>query len=846
MPQQGEQGARELLVDWANSQDGWVRLVVSEVLATRSAPSDAAISAVKEAFYAEKGLTGTKATPTPALGTGGFASDTPSQLALESLSRCTNVNKLSPEQDIQFGRKLTVLFGENASGKTGYVRVLKRISGVRGAERVLPDVGKTIQANPSAVVKYSIDDSSQEIDWNDEVGLSPFTRVAVFDSPAVSLHLNENLDYVFTPADLSLFQLVHEALCQVRDSVDADVESRQPGANRFLNLLHRGTEPYKVIETLTGATPISAVRALSTLSSEQREEIRRLNVRAEALNPATSENSLKKASASLKRLERFNQTASAATGIDLGNLRRLREDLASAEQEAATLVDPTRDTDEEARVALQAFIQAGERLARETRSAEYPEPGDNCLYCGQDLSEAAIELIRTYRNYSSARAVTTLPSLRNSIGSILSPISKLDTEELRASLPEPDEEEWARPTSDLLIKIREAQEGDTYSNSLVETIVSDSAAVVAAIGSEIEARSDDVRAAQASVSERAELREETTAKLHDLEDRVKLRELLPDLESYVRDAAWCQRTSVLVGKFQALLKSITSVSKQASERALQKDFEDRFEEERLRLNAPQVKLDFPGRRGQTIRRKKVAEDYRLDEILSEGEQKVIALADFLAESLLRVGSAPIVFDDPVNSLDYKRLQEVVTRIVQLSEDQQVIVFTHNIWFTTELIIRFEKNAEDYRYYGIESLGGVKGVVTPGSGPRGDTLAQTAKQIDDTLSEADNCQGELRAVLIQHAYECMRNWCEVFVEGELLQKVAERYSAHIGVTKLRKISFDRLDGASQRVIPVYEKCCRQIESHSQPRETLNVRADLDEVRSDWTKALDAQRFYRGTL
>jgi hypothetical protein len=33
---------------------------------------------------------------------------------------------------------------------------------------------------------------------------------------------------------------------------------------------------------------------------------------------------------------------------------------------------------------------------------------------------------------------------------------------------------------------------------------------------------------------------------------------------------------------------------------------------------------------------------------------VIAIADFLAEAtLLRKTSAPIVFDDPVNSLDYK-------------------------------------------------------------------------------------------------------------------------------------------------------------------------------------------------
>ena len=36
--------------------------------------------------------------------------------------------------------KLTVLLGENASGKTGYVRVLKSIAAVRGSEPVLSNV----------------------------------------------------------------------------------------------------------------------------------------------------------------------------------------------------------------------------------------------------------------------------------------------------------------------------------------------------------------------------------------------------------------------------------------------------------------------------------------------------------------------------------------------------------------------------------------------------------------------------------------------------------------------------------------------------------------------------------
>ena len=54
-----------------------------------------------------------------------------------------------------------------------------------------------------------------------------------------------------------------------------------------------------------------------------------------------------------------------------------------------------------------------------------------------------------------------------------------------------------------------------------------------------------------------------------------------------------------------------------------------------------------------------------------------ALADFLAKASL-TPPASVIFDNPINSLNYKRMAEVVDRIVESSETRKVIVFTHNI------------------------------------------------------------------------------------------------------------------------------------------------------------------------
>ena len=89
------------------------------------------------------------------------------------------------------------------------------------------------------------------------------------------------------------------------------------------------------------------------------------------------------------------------------------------------------------------------------------------------------------------------------------------------------------------------------------------------------------------------------------------------------------------------MRSLIEVSKQASEDLLNRDFERLFQMECKLLRAPAVTLQFPGRGGQVFRKKAVASDHLPSQTLSEGEQKVTALADFLAEASLKP-PAPVI------------------------------------------------------------------------------------------------------------------------------------------------------------------------------------------------------------
>src|SRR5690606_7777869 len=120
------------------------------------------------------------------------------------------------------------------------------------------------------------------------------------------------------------------------------------------------------------------------------------------------------------------------------------------------------------------------------------------------------------------------------------------------------------------------------------------------------------------------------SELIELQGKKTAKTLLPQIEKRVADAKWASRATIVKNNLTGVLRSLTEAAKEASEELLNKDFGQRFEEECRRLRAPTVTLNFPGRQGQVTRRKLVA-SYKPTDVLSEGEQKALALADFLAE-----------------------------------------------------------------------------------------------------------------------------------------------------------------------------------------------------------------------
>jgi hypothetical protein len=91
---------------------------------------------------------------------------------LSSIADPTNVNRLLDEQKLTFAPQgLTVVYGDNASGKSGYARIIKAVVGARHREAIHPDVfSDPSSVAQSALIAFDRGGVEQTATWP----LSPF------------------------------------------------------------------------------------------------------------------------------------------------------------------------------------------------------------------------------------------------------------------------------------------------------------------------------------------------------------------------------------------------------------------------------------------------------------------------------------------------------------------------------------------------------------------------------------------------------------------------------------------------------------------------------------------------
>jgi len=187
---------------------------------------------------------------------------------------------------------------------------------------------------------------------------------------------------------------------------------------------------------------------------------------------------------------------------------------------------------------------------------------------------------------------------------------------------------------------------------------------------------------------------------------------------------------------------------------------------------------------------------KLGDILSEGEQRAIAIASFLAEIDVSGSTGAIVFDDPVSSLDHRRRERVARRLVEEAKSRQVIIFTHDIYFlglleheATYADLSFNTQSVSQRPSGF-------GVVEPDlpfeakrTKSRIGKLRAQHQEIDKLYRDGDEPAHREMTLTV---YGLLRDTWERAVEEVLFGEVVVRYRKGVETSRLKDVIVELSD------------------------------------------------------
>ena len=280
---------------------------------------------------------------------------------------------------------------------------------------------------------------------------------------------------------------------------------------------------------------------------------------------------------------------------------------------------------------------------------------------------------------------------------------------------------------------------------------------------------------------------------NDLTDRKKFSE---DIETFVeRRNHLEERQRVLACQTQCSIRGITRQITVRRRDVLTPTLRSALNNELRALQLTHIPLNMSDRGdlGDSIVEVALTAQQRIQKnsaVLSEGEQRGLALACFLAE-LHEIGrSHAIIVDDPVSSLDHTRMEAVAKRLShEASTGRQVIVFTHSILFHHMLSSEARLQNVPCHQEWMSSRGNtVFGIIDNAQQPwhikpaKG-RLDEIERDIEELRAHGYSHEDEGFRASVVDIYTKMRTTWERVVEEVLFNKVVQRFRPEVMTLRL---------------------------------------------------------------
>lgn len=730
---------------------------------------------------------------------------------LTAIKDLANVNALARGAHLPIARTgMTVIYGENGAGKSGYSRVFKRACRARDRrEPILPDAnlesGKSGPA--SAVFEADVDGVAIDLPW--QVGAeppAPLSDISIFDSHCARAYIDNQGDFAYAPYGLDILEGLVGACIKLKAHATAEKVASAPSDAAYAVLMREQTEVAKKLLGIPARTKAEEIEALATLSEAEVARLKLLNKTLAEADPKQKALALRQKASRLRDLK-----ARATAAVDVVSVERV--------------------------ISLQELVHksnvaksAAELAAREFKATPGQLPGT-----GGEEWKALFDAARTFSAISHADhafpgmpAEAVCPLCQNALGSEgIARLSRFNAffQAAAEKAAKQAKEAAAAP----FLAIKQASLDLMFRDALVEELTEIAPAVAedcAALQEALKARQQAViqaaagklgwealtkfdadpqpdlaevvdgllsqaKALDATADET--LRAAMVAERTELDARRRLGEVKGAVLESMAKHAYCRKLQSCIDGMDT--RGISRKSTDLSRTTASQELANALNEELALLKVHRLRVamksESPGGRTQFKLTLQLPGGGTPAAILSEGEQRAIAIASFMAEIRLGKGRGGIVLDDPVSSLDHRRRWEVAERLAKESLTRQVIVFTHDIYF----LLILEQKAQEVgavltknhirrtsQGYGVHSEDLPFDVL--GTKDRLGRLRQMLVAVRKAMKEGDE---ELQRQLTARCYGHVRLAWERCIEEVLLNGAVQRFGEGVATLRLKGVT-----------------------------------------------------------
>ncbi len=817
--------AIDSIIEWASKQPDWQQDALRRVaLSTELADADA--SAILANLKQSKGLSPERQLVSQSLKRGHLQPDAREAplVRLCSIDDVKNANRLAPGQTLKFALNgITLIYGHNGSGKSGYCRILKKFCRAIVKDTIYPNVFAPGNPSPAeARIRYKIEGSNNvtEITWRDGAdGLGDVAHLSVFDSHNARLYVDARNRIDYLPYEIELLTRFGQLLAKLQEDLSAEIRVVDQRLNVGLPTGYTpGTPISALVNRLTSNRPLGELPTIEEINHHGTWNDK------SAKDLATLQTSMGKDPRALA--DRCRRGLDIVSNL-IEELMSVRDTLSQAKaKELEQAVSHARATAEVASLAATSLFKTEPlphigsdpwqlmfQHAKEYSKLAYPdiEPpatrtGDLCMLCQQPLAEEAAERLRRFEDYVVGKArkdAEQAAAIRDQQSASIKSLQVRSSLDVKSLLGEYAGMSDARAAISAAVEkfVNAADERRKKLLAAVEPSDTSGIAelddsVIENLRAEKKALAAEAVAFDGAAGDDAD-REKRKNELASLLDQKRLSENLKTIRARRNDLELraCLEDCVGATKTNAVSYQVSALRRQL----VTEDLNNRIRAEIGALDLAHIPLliNDTSRKGESrfavtldARRKVASRD-----VLSEGEQRALGLACFLADVNGQPVKHGIIVDDPVSSLDHVRIRRVAYRLVaEAAAGRQVIVFTHNLLFFSEVmsiatantpnpvpvLTNVVRKAADLGFGVIEEDDEPWEAKT--TNKRIDLLREKIKELDAIVDK----DGDAYRQGVEGFFTDLRETWERLVEEVLFSRVVERYGSDVKTQSLKRV------------------------------------------------------------